>query len=190
MVDWTWFTTSGTAIVMIVGTTVGIYAALLVLTRLAGLRSFSKLSSFDFAITVAFGSVVATVVLSEDPPLLQGIVALAALYGIQTLVSVLRNHSSLVRQTVDNRPILLMAGSDVLPQNLRTARMTKDDLWAKLREANVVRLDHVRAVVMESTGDVSVLHAPPDGPDLELGLLDGVRGTEALRALDHEPDEA
>jgi len=181
MLDWIWITTSGTAVVMIVGTTVGIYAALLGLTRLAGLRSFSKLSSFDFAITVAFGSVVATVVLSENPPLLQGIAALAALYGIQTLVSVLRNHSSLVRQTVDNQPLLLMAGSDVLPQNLRKARMTKDDLWAKLREANVLRLDQVRAVVMESTGDVSVLHAKPDGPDLERGLLDGVRGTEDWR---------
>lgn len=185
MIDWAWITTTGTAVLMILGTAVGIYAALLVFTRMAGLRSFSKLSSFDFAITVAFGSVVATVVLSEDPPLLQGVIGLAALFVIQTLVSVLRNHSGLVRRAVDNRPLLLMAGAEVLPENLRTARMTRDDLRAKLREANVLHLDQVRAVVMESTGDVSVLHASPDGPDLDPGLLDGVGGIEHLYAQDN-----
>jgi len=58
---------------------------------------------------------------------------------------------------------------------LRAVRMTEDDLYAKLREANVTRWDQVRAVVMESTGDVSVLHADPEAPPLEAGLLHGVR---------------
>lgn len=180
MIDWTWITTTGSAALMVVLTAVGVYVSLLLFTRLAGLRSFSKLSSFDFAITVAIGSVVATVILSEDPPLVQGIVGLASLFAIQSIVSVLRNQSGRVRRAVDNTPLLLMAGDEVIEENLREARMTRDDLRAKLREANVIRRDQIRAVVMESTGDVSVLHAPPDGPPLDLDVLRNVKGTERL----------
>ena len=75
---------------MILLTGIGIYAALLVLTRLTGLRSFSKMSSFDFAITVAIGSVVAATLLAERPSLLVGAAGLAVLYGMQWIVSPLR----------------------------------------------------------------------------------------------------
>ena len=180
MMDWTWITTTGSAALMVVLTTIGVYLSLLLFTRLAGLRSFSKLSSFDFAITVAIGSVVATVILAEDPPLVQGVIGLASLFAIQSIVSVLRNRSGRVRRAVDNTPLLLMAGDEVIAENLREARMTRDDLRAKLREANVLHPDQIRAVVMESTGDVSVLHAPADGPALDLDVLRNVKGTEHL----------
>jgi len=46
---------------------------------------------------------------------------------------------------------------------------------AKLRESNVVHLDQVLAVVLESTGDVGILHG--EGP-IDEPLLAGVRGVE------------
>jgi uncharacterized membrane protein YcaP (DUF421 family) len=74
-----------------------------------------------------------------------------------------------------------MAGSDILRDNLRAAQMTEGDLYAKLREANVTQLEQVRAVVMESTGDVSVLHADEGDPDLDADLLHGVRDADRFR---------
>jgi hypothetical protein len=37
----------------------GIYLAVIVATRVSGLRSFTKMSAFDFAMTVAIGSLIA-----------------------------------------------------------------------------------------------------------------------------------
>jgi uncharacterized membrane protein YcaP (DUF421 family) len=181
MLDWAWITTSVPASVMIVVKAVGVYVALVGFTRAAGLRSFSKMSSYDFAITVAFGSVLASAVLTKTPPLLQSIVGLAALFGIQYVVSTFRTRFGGVARAVDNRPLLVMAGPEILHENLRAARMTEGDLYAKLREANVTRLEQVRAVVVESTGDVSVLHADPGDPPLEADLLYGVRDAARLR---------
>ena len=180
MINWSWITTTGTTIAMVVLSALGIYIALIVFTRLAGLRSFSKLSSFDFAITVAIGTVLASTLLKPDPPLLQGIVGLAALYGIKISVSILRRRYSPVAALVDNKPVLLMAGKEVLHHNMRREQMTMDDLRGKLREANVIHPGQIRAVVMEPTGDVSVLHADPDGPDLDPDILSGVEGAEYL----------
>ena len=180
MFDWSWIDVSATAALMVIITAVGIYAALVLFTRAMGLRSFSKMSSFDFAVTVGIGTILAGTLVTKDPPLLQGVIALGALYGLQWLVSVLRRRSDLISRMVDNEPLLLMAGRDVLHDNLRKASMTEADLLAKLREANVIDLGEVRAVVMETTGDVSVLHGAPDGPALDRQLLRDVRDSDRL----------
>jgi len=175
-----WLNTTSMAMGMVLITALGIYGSVVVLTRLGGLRSFSKMSSFDFAVTVAIGSVIASTVVAKDPPLLQGVIALAALYGVQLGVAALRARSTTVQRLVDNEPLLLMAGSRILHDNLRKAQVTEGDLRAKLREANVIDLEQVRAVVQETTGDVSVLHAAPDAPPLDPWLLDGVTDSTDL----------
>ncbi|MDX1622356.1 MAG: DUF421 domain-containing protein [Gemmatimonadota bacterium] len=188
-----WLATGWGAAGMAVVSALGIYLAMVILTRIAGLRSFSKISSFDFAVTVAIGSVLATTIVSDDPPLARAAIALAALYGIQMAVAWLRTRSEAVRRGVDNAPLLLMDGKRILHGNLRKAKLTEADLRGKLREANVLTPEQIRAVVMESTGDVSVLHGDADGPDLDPSLLEGVRGaSEPDRgdglAVDHADD--
>ncbi|MFQ6552429.1 DUF421 domain-containing protein [Aestuariibius insulae] len=148
-------------------------AVLVILTRLAGLRSFSKMSGFDFAITVAMGSVLASVVVSGSTGIWAGTSALIALFAVQWVVARARVTSERVRKTLDNAPLLIMDGDTMLEENMRTAEISRGDLLAKLREANVTQLAQVRAVVFEQTGDVSVLHRS-DG-DLDEVLLEGVR---------------
>ncbi len=74
---------------------------------------------------------------------------------------------------MDNSPLLLMDGSTVIEDNLRKARVTRGDLRSKLREANITRLSQVKAVVFETTGDISVLHESGDGT-LDLWLMQDV----------------
>ncbi len=149
---------------------IAIYLAVIVATRVSGLRSFSKMSAFDFAMTVAIGSLIATAA-SGQAPLATVIVGVAVLFAGQFLVAVLRSHRWL-RGALDNSPLLLMDGERILHDNLALARVTLDDLHGKLREAGVLRYEQVRAVVFETTGDLSVLHGEGS---LDERLLSGVR---------------
>ncbi|GJM02705.1 MAG: DUF421 domain-containing protein [Rhodomicrobium sp.] len=151
-----WLTISFTEIFGIIITTIGIYVALIILVRINGLRSFSKISGHDFAVTVAIGSVFATSIISPSPSLLQGAVAIGALLIWRALLSYLRLFG--LSSLLDNQPLLIMKDGHVLEDNLYKANFTKEDLYAKLREANALSLGQVKAVVVESTGDVSVLH--------------------------------
>jgi len=174
-----WITTSASSLLMVLVSAIGVYLALLLFTRLAGLRSFSKMSSFDFAITIAFGSVIASTLLSKTPALFTGIFALAVLYGIQYAVSRSRRMFPAVEKLVDNEPLLLMVGHDVLAENLDTGRMTVGDIKSKLRMAGVTHRDEVLAVVMESTGDVAVIrHGDPIDP----WLFEDIRGADKITA--------
>jgi len=177
LMNWQWITTTPTALGMVLVSGVGIYIALLLLTRLTGLRSFSKMSSFDFATTVAFGSIIASTVLSKNPPLASAAFALAVLYALQFSVSRARYLSPRLQRLVDNEPLLLMAGETILKDHLRVARVTEDDLRSKLRMAGVTDRAQVLALVFETTGDCSVLCK---GDRLDPWLLAQVRGAERI----------
>ena len=161
-----WFAFELTSLIAIVLTAIGIYIATIIFTRIAGKRSFSKMSSFDFAMTVALGSMIATTVLSKSVSLWNGIIGLGIVYLLQLSVAILRRFK-IIRDAVDNAPLLLMDGQEILHENLKKARVTEEDLRSKLREANVIRLKEVRAVVFEATGDISVLHTGDDSEELE-----------------------
>jgi uncharacterized membrane protein YcaP (DUF421 family) len=49
---------------------------------------------------------------------------------------------------------------------LTETRVSRSDVLAKLREADVGRMEAVRAVVLEATGDISVICAADTDPRL------------------------
>ncbi|MCT8340975.1 DUF421 domain-containing protein [Flavobacteriaceae bacterium TK19130] len=168
-----WFTSSITTLLAIILSTLGIYIAVIVYTRIFGKRSFSKMSSFDFAMTVAVGSIIATTLLSSSVSLLEGLVGLFSVYVFQLTAARLRNFK-VFQNAIDNTPLLLMDGEKILYENLKKGRVTISDLRSKLRESNVIRLDEVRAVVFETTGDIVVLHTAENNKELEDWLLKDV----------------
>lgn len=156
-----------------------VYLAVVLYARLTGLRSFSKMSATDFAMTVAVGSMLASAA-DPDRALPVALVGLATLFAGQWILAKMRTHWSGSQKILDNDPLLLMTDGEILHENLRQADVTLDDLYAKLREANVLQHDQVRAVVFETTGDISVLHSDDPATGLEPEILHGVRDRDRL----------
>jgi len=146
-------------------------AWIILLVRIVGLRSFSKMTNFDFVMTVAMGSLLAGVSQSQEwTGFFQTLTAMACLFAVQYFVSRLRRRFSSFDALVQNTPVLLMKDGVVLHDALRATRVAEEDLIAKLREANALDFASVRAVVLETTGDISVLH----GDHVDEALFKGV----------------
>lgn len=166
--------------------TTGVYLAVVVFTRLYGLRSFAKITGFDFAMTVAIGSAIATTMFSADPPLIRGIVAIGTLYSLQKIIAELRRNAAF-ETYVDNHPLLVVENGRILEDALDKSNLSELDLRAKLRQSNVKRLEDVRAVVLETTGDISVIETE-DSEDVGFGdwIFQGVRGADRLDSYEKE----
>ncbi|MBP1839489.1 DUF421 domain-containing protein [Formosa algae] len=143
---------------------IGIYTIIIILTRVFGLRTFAKMSSFDFASTIAMGSVLASVILNSNYSLVKGAIALATIIGFQTLFSFLVRKSGFLKTLFTNKPQIIMWNGKILHRKLKSCNVSEDDLIAKLREANVHDFSDVKAVIFESTGDVSVIHNSEQKP--------------------------
>lgn len=139
----------------------GIYIIIIIYTRIFGKRSFSKMSSFDFAMTVAIGSIIATTILNESVSIVEGAVGLFFVYLFQISAAILRRFNWFTR-LIDNQPTLLMDGNIMLTENMKSVRVTEGDLRSKIREANVTKLSDIKAVIFETTGDMVILHNDKD----------------------------
>lgn len=148
----------------------------LVLARLVGLRSFSKMTAFDFVATVASGSLLANAAVATDlAGFVQPMVALAALFAVQFVLAWIRQRSDAARRAMDNRPHILMYEGKIDEAALKRTRVARADVIAKMREANAVDMSRVKAVVLEATGDISVIHED----DIDPGLLEGLANYRA-----------
>lgn len=170
-----WFWTSGGSVLSVVASAVLALAAVILFIRLSGLRALSKMSAFDFAVTVALGSILGSTVASSTA-VVDGATAMASLLGLQWLIAQFRRRR-IGAEIVDNEPVLLVRDGAFIDSALARTRVTRDDVRAKLRQANVASLDGVDAVVLETTGEISVVHG--HGLATIGGVLDGVRSVEA-----------
>ncbi|AYE86785.1 DUF421 domain-containing protein [Sulfitobacter sp. D7] len=140
--------------------------------RVIGLRTFSKMTAFDFVATVATGSLLAGACQATTwPEFAQPTLAISALLGAQFVIARIRQASDQFEKVVQNEPVILMRDGEIFDAALSETRVARADLIAKLREANALRFSEVRAVVLETTGDISVLR----GDTLEEGILEGAR---------------
>ncbi|MFC7357878.1 DUF421 domain-containing protein [Jejudonia soesokkakensis] len=169
-----WLNAAPVLLIKMLITVILIFTIIIVITRISGLRSFAKISSFDFASTIAIGSIIATIILNPDQSLLKGGLALGGILLFQTVFAFCVRKSKFFKKIATNKPMLIMENGEILFDNLHKTNLSEEDLIAKLREANVIDFGQVLAVVLESTGDVSVLHTATDKKLMDK-MLQGVR---------------
>lgn len=139
----------------------------LFLVRFFGLRSFSKMTAFDFAATVATGSLIAQAgTRSEWSEYWQAIGAIGAVFLVQWALALARQRSDKFKQLVDNRPTLLLEHGRFHEEAMRQTRVTRSSLLEKIRTSGAGSIEEVRAIVLETTGDVTVMTSDKIDPEL------------------------
>ncbi|HEY1189789.1 MAG TPA: YetF domain-containing protein [Gemmata sp.] len=133
------------------------YGGLLLLLRAGGKRTLAKMNAFDLVVTVALGSTLATVLLTQDVALLEGLVGFGVLIVLQFVVTWLSVRSATVRRLVRAEPSLLYFRGQMLPRTLTAQRVTESEVLQAVRASGHAGFDQVEAVVLESDGTFSVV---------------------------------
>jgi len=157
------FFDDGSALVRTLTIGVLAYSGLILLLRVTGKRTLSKMNAFDFVVTVALGSTLASVLLSKDVSLAQGVLALGLLIGLQLIVTWLSVRVRWVRRLVTGEPSLLLYRGELLEGALKRTRVTRDEVQAAVRAAGLATLDLAEAVVLETDGSFSVVRTGGGG---------------------------
>ena len=142
---------------------VAAYAALIAVLRISGKRTLSKMNAFDFVVTVALGSTFATVILSKDVALAEGVTAFAMLALLQFITSWLSVRSEMFEEMVKSEPTLLVHNGNYLEKAIRRQRISKTEILQALRKHGV-SWENTHAVVLETDGSLSVMPKPEPGP--------------------------
>lgn len=135
------------------------YASLIVVLRVTGKRTLAKMNAFDLVVTVSLGSSLATILLSSEVALAEGVAAFVTLCGAQFLVALLATRFGPVRRAVKSRPALVLWSGEILGDSALRARLTEGEIRQAIRSSGAGALEDVGAVVLETDGTLSVIEA-------------------------------
>jgi len=162
--------------ILVVG--VSMYVSLVVFLRLSGSRTLSTMNAFDFIVTVAIGSAFGRALTAKAVSLAEAVVAFALLVSLQYVVTRLQVRWSIVGRVVTNPPRLLYFRGEFLQDALRTERVTESEVRTAARKNDFGSLSEVEAVVLESSGEFSVVPVVENPETFGESLNEPLRGEE------------
>ncbi len=147
-----WETLARTAIIALLA-----YPLMLVMVRVSGHRTLSRLNAFDLIVTVALGSTLASVITSRDIALAQGLLAFLILIFLQYTIAKSAAHWTRAESFINGEPKLLMHNGQFLHDAMRRERISEEEIKSAIRAAGHADISCVRAVVLETNGALSVV---------------------------------
>jgi uncharacterized membrane protein YcaP (DUF421 family) len=133
------------------------YTGLIIFQRISGKRTLSKMNAFDLIVTIALGSTLATVLLSRDVSLSEGLLAFAILMLLQLAITWLSLRVRAVKKLVKSEPRLLLYQGKYLEKAMRQERVLEDEIRQAVRASGQASLNDIAAVVLETDGSFSVI---------------------------------
>lgn len=148
-----WYNIGRSATLALVG-----FIALILILRVSGKRTLSKMNVFDFVFVVAVGSVFAGTMIEKDTTLLEGLTALATLVIVQTILAALAARNERFELLLNGEPTLVFSNGKFLHHAMKKERITEEEVRAAIRDQGLTRVEDVKAVVIENDGSLTVAY--------------------------------
>jgi uncharacterized membrane protein YcaP (DUF421 family) len=132
------------------------YFILFLFIRISGKRTLSKLTAFDFVVTITLGSTLSSMILAKVV-LIDGAVALAIIISLQYLLAWTAKESKVLEKVINSSPTLVFYQGKFLKDAMDKEVLTEEEVYAEIRKFRMLNVNDVEAVVMELNGELTVI---------------------------------
>ena len=161
----------------VVLTSAAVYAFVIASHRVVGKRAASQMNNFDWIVTVAMGAIIGSTILSREVSLVEGLLAVTTLLGLQFGLTRAAVQWDWFRDAVQPGPRLIYYEGLPLRDAMKRERIMESEVLQAARDAGKRSLHEVSAVVLEVDGSLSVISAPESGRSVVAApLLNNVSG--------------
>lgn len=133
------------------------YFVVVLVLRLSGKRTLSKMNAFDFIVTVALGSVLANIIVNHETLFWEGIVAFCLLVSLQYISTWLSAHSTKVQKLLKSQPTLIYYDNHYDKGKMKKERITEAEVRQSIRKDGYISLEDIAAIILESDGTLTVM---------------------------------
>ncbi|WP_313243343.1 DUF421 domain-containing protein [Stutzerimonas nitrititolerans] len=135
-----------------------IYLVVLVVFRLAGRRTLSELTTFDFVLLLIIGEATQQALLGDDFSIVNAMVVIVSLVVFDIALSLLKNKSRWLSKLIDGEPMIIVEHDQVLERRIRKARIDKGDILEAARHSQgLERIDQIKFAILEKDGKISII---------------------------------
>jgi uncharacterized membrane protein YcaP (DUF421 family) len=135
-----------------------VYGFLLVIFRIAGERTLSSMTTFDFVLLLVIAEATQQALIGEDFSVTASLVVITTLIGLDIGISLLKDRSPLLHKLVDGVPLIIVENGKPLIDRMRRARVDESDVLQAARERQgLEHMDEIKFAVLERTGEISIV---------------------------------
>ncbi len=144
--------------------TIVLYLVLIAVIRMMGKRQVGEMEPSEFVVTMLVANLASIPMQDGGIPLYSGLVPILTVLGVELVLSALSMRSVKLRQLLCGKPVILIEKGKVLQRNLRSTRITLDELTELLRGKDVLSPETVQYAILETNGNLSVFPFPEEMP--------------------------
>ena len=130
------------------------------------------MNAFDFVVTVALGSILASILLSKDLALAEGLTAFLVLIGMQYIVAWLSVRSKSMSKLIKSNPQLLFYEGEFLRETMKAERILEVEILQAARSSGLGSVNEAKAVILETDGSISIIQSETTIPHSTLLNID------------------
>ncbi len=135
-----------------------IYIVLLIVFRIAGRRTLSEMTSFDFVLLLIIGESTQQALLGEDFSLTNGFIVIVTLLALDVAISMWKQYSGTAQRFVEGVPTVLVDNGKPLKHLMDKARVRDDEILEAARQTQgLERMDQIKYAVLEVSGGISII---------------------------------
>ena len=140
--------------------TIILYAVLILGIRMMGKRQIGQMEASEFVVTMLVANLASIPMQDGAIPLLSGLVPILTVLGMELALSGLILRSVRFRRLLCGKPVILIDNGNIIQENLRSTRVSLDELISHLRQKDVLDLKTVQYAILETDGNLSVFPYP------------------------------
>ncbi|MBC8650036.1 DUF421 domain-containing protein [Pseudomonas sp. MTM4] len=135
-----------------------IYLVVLVVFRLAGRRTLSELTTFDFVLLLIIGEATQQALLGDDFSIANATLVIVSLVTFDIALSLLKNKSQWFAKLIDGEPMIIVEYGQLLERRVRKARIDENDILGAARHSQgLERIDQIKFAILEKDGKISII---------------------------------
>jgi uncharacterized membrane protein YcaP (DUF421 family) len=135
-----------------------IYLFLLVLFRIAGKRTLSDVTTFDFVLLLIVGEATQQALLGEDFSLTNAFLVILTLIGLDIAISLWQQRWPRLEKWIEGVPLVIVEDGQPLHERMKRARVSEADVLTAARERQgLARMDQIQYAVLERSGGISII---------------------------------
>jgi len=135
-----------------------IFAFLLIMLRLAGQRTLSEMTSFDFVLLLLVSETAQQAMLDMDFSLTTSLLLITALVGVSVVLSILKFRFPRVEKWLDGTALIVVENGQPLRDRMRKARVDEEDIMEAARQLQgLERIEQIKYAVLERGGNITII---------------------------------
>ncbi|MEN2505605.1 YetF domain-containing protein [Stutzerimonas stutzeri] len=135
-----------------------IYIVVLFVFRVAGRRTLSELTTFDFVLLLVIGEATQQALLGDDFSITNAFIVIVSLVGMDITLTYIKRKSTRIAKLIDGESMIIVEYGKVLDRRIQKSRIDQDDILQAARTTQgLERLDQIKFAILEKDGKISII---------------------------------